>query len=346
MHLKKLKIVVIGGGTGSFSVLSGLKNLKNVDITAIVPSTDSGGSTGRLRDEFGLLPLGDIRQCLVALAKDGEIQEVLRSLFNYRFEKGGNGLNGHNFGNIFLTVLSDILGDELKAIKIVQKLLKIKGNIYPVTLQKCNLCAEYENGKIIEGEHNIDEPKYPHDGRMKIIRLFTDIPVSTYSEVKNKLINADIIIIGPGDLYTSIIANLIVRGVKESIQKSKAVLFYVVNLVTKYAQTYGFTSRMHTSEIEKYIQKPLDFVLINNQKLPENILKKYKLQNDEPVIDDFEENSEKIIRADLLASEEIKTNKGDVLKRSLIRHDSKKLIKTIMDVYYSKISKKTSLMQN
>ncbi|MCS7317984.1 MAG: YvcK family protein [Candidatus Dojkabacteria bacterium] len=328
----KLNIVVIGGGTGNFVVLSALKSIKNTSITAIVPSTDSGGSTGRLRDEFGLLPVGDIRQCLIALSQNKKNQEILRKLFNYRFDRGEDGLKGHNFGNLFLTVLTDILGSELQAIEITRQLLKIKGYVYPVTLQKCNLCAEYENGKIIVGEHNIDEPSYPHDGRLKITKVFTDTVVETYNKVKTKIKNADVIIIGPGDLYTSLIANLIIKDIPESISLSKAKIIYIVNLMTKYAQTYNYTAKDHVHEIEKYLGKKVDFVLINNSKIPQNLLDKYRLQNDEEVRDDLG-NDNRVIRTDLLASEQTNTQKGDVLKRSLIRHDSNKIKKTILEIF-------------
>lgn len=329
---KNLRVTVIGGGTGNFVLLSGLKKYKNLSLTAIVPSTDSGGSTGRLRDEFGFLPIGDIRQCLVALSQNSKDEVFLRELFNYRFDKGDSGLKGHNFGNILLTVLTDIVKDELKAIKLAQKLLKIKGSVLPVTLEKCELCAEYENGKILKGEHLIDQPEYPHDGRLRIIRLFTQPNAKTYLEVKNKILESDIIILGPGDLYTSIIANLVVDGVCESLRKSKAKIFYNVNLVTKYAQTYGFTAKDHVRELETYIGRDFDYILVNNSKLPKDILERYKLQNDFVVKDNLGAG-DNIIRDDFLAEENIITPAGDLLKRSLIRHDSSKLIAKILSIF-------------
>jgi uncharacterized cofD-like protein len=324
-------ITVIGGGTGSFAILSGLKKLQNVHLSAIVPSTDSGGSTGRLRDEFGYLPVGDVRQCLVALAENDEEGMLLRKLFSYRFEKGESGLKGHNFGNLFLTALSDILGDEVKSIKAAQKLLNIQGDVYPVTLQKCDLVAEYENGEIIKGEHLIDEPSYPHDGRLKIVKLYTDPYVDTHQNVKDVINNSDLIVMGPGDLYTSILANIVVDGISEIIRNSKAKVLYNLNLVTKFGQTYMFKASDHVKEIAKYLGREPDYVLVNKEKLPEEILEKYRLQNDYPVENDIE-GKPGVIMADLLANEEIVTPKGDVLVRSLIRHDSDAVAKIVGEI--------------
>ncbi|MEI6886873.1 MAG: gluconeogenesis factor YvcK family protein [bacterium] len=335
------KIVTIGGGTGSYMLLSGLKKLPNVELSAIVPSTDSGGSSGRLRDEFGFLPPGDIRQCLVALAEDDEEQYLLRNIFSYRFDKGEDGLKGHTFGNLFLTVLTEVIGDELKAIEKAEKLLNIKGHVYPVTLDKTVLCAKYSNGSIIESEHNIDEPSYPHDGRLRIQELYLKPKANTYQKVKNAIIDSDAIVIGPGDLYTSILANLVVKGVKDTILKTNAKIFYVLNLVTKFGQTWGYSANDHINEIAKYMGRYPDYVIINDNSLPKEILKKYLEQNDNVVIDDTNQYPKllkkvKIIKNDFLARETIKTQKGDKLVRSLIRHNSDKLAKTIYEQLNSK----------
>ncbi len=331
MKIRTNKLTVIGGGTGSFTVLSGLKKLENINITSIVPSTDSGGSTGRLRDEFGYLPMGDIRQCLLALAENIEEQEVLRKLFLYRFDKGGNGLEGHNFGNLFMTALRDIVGDDLKAIKYIEKLLNIKGKVYPITLQKCDLVAEYENGEIIKGEHLIDSPEYPHDGRLRINKLYTEPKVSTYTKVVNVIKESDYIIIGPGDLYTSLIANLVINNIAKHIKSSKAKLILIGNLVTKFGQTYEFSLKDHVDEIEKYLNRNVDYILFNNAILPDDILKRYALENAYPVVNDMSKDS-RVIEENLLASEVVKTVSGDSLKRSLIRHDSDKIAKIIKHI--------------
>lgn len=330
-------IVVIGGGTGSFVLLTGLKKLPSVALTAIVPCTDSGGSTGRLKDEFGFLPIGDVRQCLVALAADEKESFMLRELFNYRFEKGENGLKGHSLGNLFLTALTDILGSELEAIAYTQKLMNIQGHVYPVSKEKPQLIAEYENGSTVEGEHNIDEPGYPHDGRLRISKLYTSPKVQTYKEVTEAIQEADVIMLGPGDLYTSTIANLVVGGIKESIGGSKAKIVYTVNLMTKFGQTFGMSAKDHIDEITKYAGREPDYILLNSAPLPKRILKRYVAGNDAPVVDDLRAGSHskrmiKIIRTDLLANEEVKTPKGDVIRRSLIRHNGDEIAKEVAHI--------------
>lgn len=219
--MRKPKIVTIGGGTGTFVVLSGLKD-KPVDLTAIVSMMDSGGSNRVLRDEFGLLPTSDIRQCLVALAEDFGDQKILRQLFTYRFHQG-TGISGMTFGNLFMAALADIYKDQVKALEIVQKLLHIKGKILPVTLDDVHLVARYENGHQVLGEHAIDVPK--HDGRLKIVELETIPEARIYPVTEREILEADLIVLGPGDLYTSLVPNLIVKGIPQAIKKSKAKKF-------------------------------------------------------------------------------------------------------------------------
>lgn len=321
------KVVVMGGGTGSFAVLSGLKKLDNVELTAIVPSTDSGGSSGRLRDEFGYLPVGDLRQCLVALASDSRQQYWLRKLFNYRFSKGG-GLNGHNFGNLFLTALQDMMSDDLRSIEIMSELLNIQGKVLPITLNKCDLVAEYENGKVLKGEKAIDEPEHPHDGNLTIKHLYVEPQVETHKAVEQALAEADLIILGPGDLYTSLLANVVINDVATKIQHSKAKLVHIANLVTKFGHTTNFTLSDHVQELETYMGRALDHILFNSTVLPKDILQKYRLENAEPVVDDTFKD-DRVVRTDLLASEEIKAESGDNVRRSLIRHDSDKVAQAI-----------------
>jgi uncharacterized cofD-like protein len=323
------KITVIGGGTGSFTILSGLKKLTDVELTAIVPSTDSGGSTGRLRDEFGYLPIGDIRQCLAALAESDEEQDILRKLFLYRFDKGEIGLKGHNLGNLLLTALRDILGSDVEAIQMAQELFNIKGNIYPVSLENTTLVAEYENGEVLKGEHNIDEPHFPHDGRLRIKNLYTEPHVNTYQEVRDAINESDFIVIGPGDLYTSLFANLVIDGLKNLICGSNAKVVYVLNLVTKFGQTYNFTASDFLHEVEKYLGKAPDYTLINSSGLPSEILDRYKMENAIPVINDLDGEKYNVIETDLLAGEEIVKPNGDILRRSLIRHDGEKVAQVI-----------------
>lgn len=323
---KNPKIVVIGGGTGSFTVLSGLKKYP-VDISAVVSMTDSGGSNKVIRDELGLLPTSDIRQCFVALTEEGK-EQSLRKLFIYRFSKG-NGLNGMTFGNLFLAALSDIFGSQIEAIKKTSQLLKIKGNIFPVTLTDSNLAAVYENGKKIIGEHFIDEPK--HSGKLKIKKVFLKPKAKIYPEAEKAILSADLVVIGPGDLYTSIIAGLLTEGIAKALEKSKAKIIFIMNLMTRYGQTLGFTARDHILVLEKYLGKNcLDYVLVNTKSIPGTALAKYKKIKESPVIDNLNDSYFKVVRGDFLSEKETKPIPGDILKRSLVRHDSDKLAKKLL----------------
>ncbi|OGC45880.1 hypothetical protein A2V49_04175 [candidate division WWE3 bacterium RBG_19FT_COMBO_34_6] len=332
------KVVVIGGGTGTYTVLSGLKK-KNLDLTSIVTVADSGGSTGRLRDEFGYLPLGGFRMALVALADANGDSNILRDLFSYRFDKG-TGLIGHNFGNLLLTALSDILGNEEKAFEYASKILRVKGKVVPITNKDITLIAEYENGEIIIGETHIDEPHSKHDGTQKI-KLLRGQPKATISKkAKDAIKEADLIVVGPGDLYTSILANFVVSGVSQAVKDSKAKFVHVVNLMNRYGHTHNFKASDYIDEITRYVGRLPDFVLINNSKLPRNILKRYEEEKGYPVKDNLTSKSKfKIIRKNLLAPECIKKVSGDAVRRSLIRHDSDKLAKEIEKILTNYISK-------
>lgn len=323
-------IVVIGGGTGTFVVLSGLKKYP-VNLSAIVSMTDSGGSNRVLRDEFGLLPTSDIRQCLVALAASSNGSEVLlRKLFMYRFCQG-KGMKGMTFGNLFMAALTDILGSQEKAITQTQNILKIKGEILPVTLTDSQLVAVYENGRKAVGEHYIDEPK--HNGKIKIKKVFLSPASKAYLPAIRAIKKADLIVIGPGDLYTSIISNLLVKGVSGAIRKSRAKKVFVMNLMTRPGQTFGFSAKDHINTLEKYLGKNfLDFVLVNSKSLPPKILKKYWAEQAFPVVDDLKVSGSKVIRKDFLGRQMTSRIAGDVLWRSLIRHDSDKLAKTIINL--------------
>lgn len=320
----KKKIVVIGGGTGNFVVLSGLKKYyKEIDITAIVDMTDSGGSNKKLIDEFGLLPTSDIKQCLVALSPETEELSTLRQLFNYRFING-EGIKGHHFGNLFMAALSDILGSQKAAIEKTQEILKIRGKIVPVTYEKAELVAEYEDGSILEGEHLIDEPEN-HAGKLKIIKLYTTPEINANPQAIAEIDAADLIILCPGDLYTSLLANIVVDGIADAIKKSRAKKIYVMNLMTKIGQTYGFTARDHLTAIEQYLGRTIGYVLINNQPVPRDVAEIYAKENEMPVIDDLSNPYYKVIRGDFLSRKRPQKNIADKLKRSLIRHDSDKL---------------------
>ncbi|MBN1915457.1 YvcK family protein [Candidatus Dojkabacteria bacterium] len=333
----KINVVVIGGGTGTYTVLSGLKKYSNLTLNAIVGVTDSGGSTGKLRDEFGTLPIGDFRQAIVALSGEGNGKNLLRELFLYRFEKG-DGLKGHNFGNLLLTALTEILGSEEKAISAASKILRVQGEVIMVANDNVDLVAEYEDGSVLVGEAHIDEPDSKHDSTTRI----TSLRIQPNTKVSNKarcaILNADYIIMGPGDLYSSLLSNIVVPGVSEAINESKAEFVYITNLMTKCGQTYGFTIKDHVSEIIKYLGKYPDYILVNSTKLPEDVLDVYVDEKAFPVKDDLSVSGirSKIIRKDLLSSYLVERQENDRVRRSLIRHDSHKLAKAIYEIMNSK----------
>ncbi len=300
-----MKVVVIGGGTGSFTVLKGLKD-KIDDLCAVVSMFDSGGSTGLLRDEFGILPPGDVRRCLIALADENDL---LRRLFMFRFDER---LKGHSFGNLFLTALSEITGSDAEAIKQASRILRIKGSVLPVSFDNCHLFAELENGKVLKGEASIDVPA--HDPNLHIVKVWLEPEANANPEAVEAIMRADVVVVGPGDLFTSVIPNLLVKGVPEALKKAKKVV-YVCNLMTKPGETSGFSASAHLKEIMKYGCKP-DFIVCNSSKGAPSLLKKYAVQNQFPVeVDEaeIEKLGVKLQSADIMASPE------------LIRHDSERL---------------------
>jgi uncharacterized cofD-like protein len=244
--MKGKKIVVIGGGTGTFTILSGLKKYSNLDLSVIVSMMDDGGSNRVIRDEFGLLPTSDLRQCMVALASS-DSDQTLRKLFTYRYDQGV-GISGMTFGNLFMAALTDIYGgDQKKAIEETSEVLGVKGKIIPVTFEKTNLVATYENGRQVLGEHAIDEPDLSF-GNYRIIKLEVIPKARVNKDALNAIKNADLIVLGPGDFYTSILPNLVVDGIGLQIKKSKAKIVFVANLMTKFGQTAGFKASDFVSE--------------------------------------------------------------------------------------------------
>jgi uncharacterized cofD-like protein len=315
-------IVCIGGGTGTFVALKGLKNSPH-HLSAIVAMSDSGGSNKRIRDEFGLLPTSDIRQCLVALSDENGGAGILRKLFMYRFEKG-KGISGMTFGNLFMAALTDIFGSQKEAIRATGKVLRIQGTVIPVSFTSTNLVAEYENGQTVCGEHLIDEP--PHDGTMKITRVYLKPRAAPNPEALDAISKADLIVLGPGDLYTSVIPNLLVDGIPDAIATSRAVKVYVVNLMTKYGQTYGFTAADHLRTIQQYAGRVIDAIVVNTEPLQKTALAVYAKFHEFPVTDDVVPSpSLKVLRANVAGRQVAAKSKSDMLVRSLIRHDSTKL---------------------
>lgn len=328
-EVKKPKIVVIGGGTGSFVALSGLKKYP-VELSAIVPMSDSGGSNKRIRDEFGLLPTSDIRQCLVALSAEGQHGGLLRKLFMYRFEKG-QGISGMTFGNLFMAALTDIVGSQEEAIRQTGKVLRIRGKVIPASFTDTNLYAQYEDGSVLREEHLIDEPPIGSI-KSKIAKVYLKPAALPNPQALEAIKAADIILIGPGDLYTSIIPNLLVKGISQALRKTRAKKIFVLNLMTKYGQTTNYSALEHLKALEKYIgEDSIDVILVNTKKPSKAALRWYEDFEESPVVDDLKDSKKrKIMRAVLVKDIIIEKDKADSLKRSIIRHDPDSLAKEVI----------------
>lgn len=329
---KRKKVVVIGGGTGTYTALMGLKKYPLLDLSVIVSMMDDGGSNRVIRDEFGLLPTSDLRQCMVALASE-DSDQTLRKLFTYRYN-AGTGISGMTFGNLFMAALTDIYkGDQDKAIEETCEILGVKGEIIPVTFDKVHLLAKYENGKQVLGEHDIDEPD-PVQGKYRIIELEVIPKAKANPKAVRAILDADYIILGPGDFYTSILPNLVIDGVSEAIKKSKARTVFVLNLMTRFGQTVGFRASDFIDELEKYIVgRKLDYCLVNNSdEIPRWILTRYKKEKAETIKDNIGKKygETQIIRRDLISNKVYEKPRSDKMARSLIRHDSAKLAKAVM----------------
>lgn len=322
--VNRKNIAVIGGGTGNFTVLRGLKKYPELKLTAIVNMIDDGGSSGILRDELGVLPPGDIRQCLVALS---ESSELMRNLMNFRFENGS--LKGHSFGNLLITALEKTTGNFENAIDEVGKILAIKGSVVPVTTTKCRLVVELANNELVYGEKAILEAELTN----RIKRIFLNPAAKATQKALDAIKNADLVIIGPGAIYTSLIPNLLVNGIKEALIETKAKKMFIVNLMNKKGKTEGFSAEQHVNEIEEYLKTDIfDYVLFNTEIPPKELLEKYKEEGELVYPQSNTTNSTRYIPIKAFSLEPKEIQKGDILKRDLIRHDSERLAKTIMEV--------------
>lgn len=308
-------IVTIGGGTGQFTLLSGLKKYP-VKLTAVVSMADDGGSTGLLRDELGVLPPGDIRQCLVALS---ESEMIMRELFNYRFEQGG--LKGHNFGNIFLSALEKITGSFEEAVRVSGMVLATRGEVIPVTTRSISLICD-RGGEKHCGEHVINGA---HVKDPASLRLEPEAYANPKAVVA--LESADLIVIGPGNLYCSIIPNFLVKGIPEAISRSKASVVYNCNLMTKQGHTDSYSVCSFVDEIERYIGKGrINFVTYNNSVPDKDLLERYAGEGEFPV-DTADvsggacDSKFAALPADLISSQVPVQRIGDPLRRTLIRHN-------------------------
>lgn len=324
-------VVVIGGGTGTFTVLSALR-LKHYHPTALITMVDDGGSNKVLRDEFGLLPTSGVRLALVALSSK---PSLLRELFLYRFHKG-SGISGMTFGNLFLAAVSDIAGSQEKAIEQTSELLAVKGRVLPISYDDVRLVAQYENGLEVVGEHNIDEPQ--HDGTLRIKKLSTRPTARISEHAKEAIRAADTIILGPGDFYMNTIANLVVQGVVDAIKESAAHVIFILNLMSKYGEAYNYKASDYLTDLGEYVPiARVNTILINNDTAyPKNALEKYEKERAVPVIDDLDTlsipSTTHVVQAPVLLRKEVEAQKGDTLKRSMIRHDTKKLAKVLAEI--------------
>lgn len=309
-------ITVIGGGTGCFTVLTGLREYP-VNLSAVIAMADDGGSTGVLREEFGILPPGDVRRVLVALAHSDN--KLLSDLFNYRFSEGG--LRGHAFGNIMLTALERMTGSFENAIEEAGKILAVRGSVFPVTHDLARLCARLEDGSIITGEDHIYHPK--HNREIKIKEVYLDRDADANPRAVNAILNADLVVIGPGDFYASVIPNLLVKGIAQAIRRARGKKVFVVNLTNKMGATNGFNSADFINAMEKYLgARALDYAIINTKKPSGDRLRKYE-----------EEGAGFVI---FPAPGKIKKPMpilGDFLRRKgFVRHDSEKLAKVLVSL--------------
>lgn len=279
-----LKIVVIGGGSGSSVILRGLKKYTS-DLTAVVTMFDSGGSSGLLQTEFGYPPLGDLRQCLLGLSEEAEPTRALRELIGFRFSRESS-LNGHSLGNLLLAALTTIGQDLERAIDEMAAILRITGQVIPVTLERADLCAELGDGQVVRGESNIDlrAQRCP-----KIKRVFLDPWVSANPKAIKAILDADAVVLGPGDLYTSIIPNLLARGICQALAATKATRIYVSNLMTKLGETDDFKASDFVREITRYLKGPsLDWALINTRSVSAAVREAYLGESAHPVEADLE----------------------------------------------------------
>ena len=338
-QLLNMRVVTIGGGTGPFAVLSSLKRYTS-SITAIVTMSDSGGSSRRLMDEFGQLPLGDLRQALIALSRNGVLW---RNVFTYRFKKSAGrkamgdpssshaqqiaeqaGVSGHSLGNLIISALQELNGGNLlHAIEDAQALLDTAGKVLPVTLSHATLCAELENGETICGETEIDTRGVNDLGPLPPIkRVFLRDVTPPCEDAIRAIRRADLIVIGPGDLYTSIIPNLLVEGIAEAVRTSEARKIYVCNLMTKHGETDGFTASDFVREIHRYLGGRVDRVIAHDGSFPDHLLAPYAAKEQHPVV--FDEERVRQLVPDVIVDALLAIHQGQ-----LVRHDADRLVPAI-----------------
>jgi uncharacterized cofD-like protein len=320
------KIVAVGGGTGLSTMLRGLKK-RTANLTAIVSVSDDGGSSGRLQKELGVLPPGDIRNCLVALADD---EALVTDLFRYRFTEG-DGLSGHSFGNLFLAAMTGITGNFDEAIKVSSRVLNIKGRVLPATLAVARLCARLTDGTIVEGESSISASRAP------IARVYLDpARAQPLDEVIAAIRDADAIILGPGSLYTSILPNLLVERVAREIEAANAVKLYVCNVMTQPGETDGYSASRHVEALlENAGARVCDIVVVNDE-LPRKLLDAYADEGQLPVVVDK-------TKLDALG---VRTVRASVMSETqTVRHDPEKLAHVVIEIIDQQIAQRASYVR-
>ena len=332
---KKLKIVVIGGGTGTSALLEGLKKYTD-NITAVVNVTDTGRSSGLIRKDFNMLAPGDARNCLIALSNS---EKLMCDLFQYRINNGD--LKGYSFGNLFIATLADLTGSFENAIEEASKILKLKGRVLPSTFDNVHICAELEDGTLLNEENDIiDRNNDKVHMRSPIKRVFHNSVARVNKKVLSAICDADLIVLSPGSLYTSIISNLLVEGIPEAIAMSKAKKIYVCNIMSQISQTYRYKASDHVKKILEYLKSDLDFVVLNNKNPSEEIIELYKMENAyliENDVDKIESFGVSIIIEDLI--DDVNEKKLLWEKKNLLRHNPDKIAEVIMNIYVRNLTK-------
>ncbi len=323
--MSQKKVTVIGGGTGIYPVITALKHFP-IELSTVVTMSDSGGSTGRIRDEFGFQPVGDLRQSLAALAED-QGQDWIRKILLYRFKQGGS-LEGHNLGNLILTALQDMTGDTDEALDITRRIFRLNGQVIPVTKDIVDLKINYVDGSHVVGEHTLDA----HIKQPQPIDSVSLVPEASINpRARDAITEADYIIIGPGDYYASLMATLVAKGMPEAIADSEASISYIVNLMTRLTQTHGMTASDHVAGIEEAIATPIDNVVINNGTIPDGIKDRYAASEEYPVKDDMQ-GDPRVIRSKVIDSTPYQKGYDDDTHRSVLRHSSDKLQAVFADM--------------
>lgn len=316
---QRKRVVTIGGGTGSFTVLSGLKTYP-VELTAVVAMADDGGSTGTLRDELGVLPPGDVRQCLVALS---ESDQLMRELMSYRFPSGS--LEGHSFGNLLLSALEKVTGSFDEAVEKASEILRISGHVVPATLDKVELVARLRGDGEVRGQSNIHKTNLEQLQRIKL-----EPAAHANPKALTAIAQADLIIIGPGDFYSSLIPSLLVQGIPEAVQQARGRVMYVANLMTKTGHTEQFSVQDFVAKIEQYLGRSIDITLYNSFRPEQSLLDRYAREGETMVDVPTKSLGPTYIGHDLVSREFPKTQPGDPLIRTFIRHDPTRLAECII----------------